>query len=71
MEGALPSLCQLTDVSNPDVSTHYAQLHTFNNTATHCHFTATVTTSSHYVLSVSLLQCFDAVGWMAGRASGL
>jgi len=46
MEGALPPLYQLTDARNPDVSMHYAQLHTFNNTAMYCHFTATVTTSS-------------------------
>ena len=27
--------------------------------------------SSNYILLVSCLQCFDAVGWAAGRASGL
>jgi len=25
----------------------------------------------YFVLTGSLLQCFDAVGWAAGRASGL
>ena len=24
-----------------------------------------------YLLTLQLLQCFDAVGWVAGRASGL
>jgi len=27
--------------------------------------------SSHIVSTAECLQCFDAVGWVAGRASGL
>jgi len=27
--------------------------------------------SSTYLFSLSCVQCFDAVGWAAGRASGL
>jgi len=54
-----------TFISNPRIFTNLLQLSalTYGNNNSH-HFMA--------IIQINLcLQCFDAVGWVAGRASGL
>jgi len=61
-------LFKLHDKSSPLNSTHFAMLHQQNGDRI---VPIDLVTLFHPVYNNSSLQCFDAVGWAARRASGL